>query len=143
MSTATRRAIYGRMAGDTTLNSLLGTPAAGYSKSIYDAVAPEGAPFPFVVFHKQSGLPTQAFGDPSALETDVWLIKAVDRSDSGDTAEAISARVTALMNDGVLSISGAVLLFLRRQSDAATYTEVIDGVQHRHVGCLYRLVSSD
>jgi hypothetical protein len=33
MSTAVRRALYGKLAGDTTLNNLLGTPATNYSKS--------------------------------------------------------------------------------------------------------------
>jgi hypothetical protein len=43
MSTAVRRALYGKLAGDTTLNALLGTPATGYSKSIYHQEAPDGA----------------------------------------------------------------------------------------------------
>jgi hypothetical protein len=46
MSTAVRRAIYGRMAGDTTLNALLGTPPTGYAKSIYHQEAPAGVGYP-------------------------------------------------------------------------------------------------
>lgn len=141
MSTATRRALYGRMAGDTTLNGLLGVPAAGYTKSIYHQQGPQGAGFPFVVFSKSSGVPTEAFGDPDALDTDVWLVKAIDKAASADTAEAIAARLQALLNDATLSISGATLLYLRRQSDVE-YSEVDDGVQYVHVGSLYRLVTT-
>jgi hypothetical protein len=129
------------MAGDTTLNALLASPPSGWSKSIYHQQAPAGAQFPFVVFQKQAGTPTEAFGDPDALDTDVWMVKAVDRSTSADGAEAIQARLQALLNDATLSISGATLLYLRRQSDVE-YPEVSDGVTYNHAGALYRLVTT-
>lgn len=140
MSTPVRRAIYGKLAGDTTLNGILGTPPAGYSKSIYHQQAPAGAGFPYVLFQKQAGNPTEAFGDPSAIDTDVWLVKAVDRNTSADPAEAAQARIIVLLNDATLSISGSVLLYLRRQSDVE-YPEEIDGVQYKHAGSLFRLVT--
>lgn len=139
MSTAIRRALYGKLAGDTTLNNLLASPASGYSKAIYHQEAPQGAAFPFVIFNKQAGTPTEAFQAPSALETDIWLVKGVDRSASADTAEAIQARLQALLNDASLSISGATLLYLRRQSDVQ-YPEVTGGVRYEHAGSLFRLM---
>lgn len=140
MSTAIRRAVYGKLAGDTTLNNLLATPATGYAKAIYFQVAPGGAQTPYVVFSKQSGVPTEAMGDPSAMENDVWLVKAVDHSTTADPAEAIDARVTVLLNDANLTISGATTLYLRRQSDVQ-YPEVTDGETYQHVGSLFRLVT--
>ena len=140
MSTPVRRALYGKLAGDTTLNTILGAPPAGYSKSIYHQQAPAGAGFPYVLFQKQAGNPTEAFGDPSAIDTDVWLVKAVDRNTSADPAEAAAARIIVLLNDATLSISGSVLLYLRRQSDVE-YPEEIDGVQYKHAGSLFRLVT--
>lgn len=140
MSTPVRRALYGRMAGDTTLNGLLAAPATGYSKAIYHNQAPAGAQFPYVIFQKQSGVPTESFGDPDAMDTDVWLVKAVDRDTSADDAEAAAARIKALLNDAPLSISGYTLLYLRRQSDVE-YPEVTDGQTYQHVGSLFRLVT--
>lgn len=139
MSTPVRRAIYGKLAGDTTLNNLLGTVPTGYSKSIFHDIAPTNADHPYVILSKQSGVPTETHGDPSAMENDIWLIKAVDDSDTADPAEAIAARLNVLLNDGTLSISGGTLLYLRRQSDVE-YSEVTDGVQYKHAGALYRLV---
>ena len=139
MSTPVRRALYGKLAGDTTLNNLLGTPPSGYSKSIYYQHAPEGAAYPLVVFSKQAGTPTEAFADPSAYESDVWMVKAIDRDTTADDAEAIQARVAVLLNDATLSISGATHLYLRRQSDI-DYSEVTSGVVYQHAGSLYRLV---
>jgi hypothetical protein len=138
-STAVRRAIYGRLSSDTTLSNLLGAAAPGYSKGIYYQVAPEGAAFPYVVFQHQSGVPTEAMQDPSAYETDVWLVKAVDRNTSADTAESIAARIQTLLNDATLTISGATHLYLRRQSDV-DYPEVDEGIQYKHCGALYRLI---
>jgi hypothetical protein len=139
MSTAVRRAIYGKLSGDTTLNNLLGTPPSGYSKSIYHQQAPAGAQFPYIIFSKQSGVPTDTFGTPGALDTDVWLVKAIDRDTKADDAEAASERCRALLNDASLSISGSTLLYLRRESDVE-YPEVSEGVTYAHVGSLYRLI---
>lgn len=139
MSTAVRRAIYGKLSADGTLTALLGTPASGYAQAIYFQQAPAGADYPFVVFSKQSGVPTEAFGAPSVMETDVWMVKAIDRSSSADGAEAIHARLATLLNDAALSISGASTLYLRRQSDVE-YPEVTDGNLYRHAGSLFRLV---
>jgi hypothetical protein len=139
MSTAVRRALYGKLAGDTTLTNLLGTPATGFSKSIYHAQAPAGAAFPFIIINKQSGVPTETFTDPSGFEEDIWLVRATDRNTTADTAEAIAARVKTLLNDATLTISGATHLFLRRQSDVE-YLETVEGVRYAHCGGLYRLV---
>lgn len=141
MSTATRRGIYGKLAGDTTLNGLLGTPPSGYSKSIFHQQAPAGAAYPLIVFQKQAGNPTEAFGVPSAFEREIWLVKAIDESASADNAEAAAARITVLLNDASLSISGSTLLYIRRESDVE-YPEVTDGVQYRHVGSLFRVVTT-
>lgn len=138
MSVATRRAIYGKLAGDTTLNALLGSPPAGYSKSIYYQSAPEGAGFPFVIIQKQAGTPTYALGE-RALESNVWLVKGVDRSTGADVVDNIASRLDALLTDAALSISGAAQLYLRRESDI-NYATTEDGVVYRHAGALFRLI---
>lgn len=139
MSTAVRRGIYGKLAGDTTLNAALGAPAPNYAKAIYHNSAPAGANFPYVLFSKQSGVPTEAMGDPSAFENDVWLVKVLDHNTTADPAETAADRVKTLLNDAALSISGATLMHLRRQSDVE-YEEVTGGERYQHVGSLYRLV---
>lgn len=141
MSTPIRRALYGAMAGDSTLTGLLGTAAPGYSQNIYHGKAPQGAGFPFVVFSKSSGIPTDAFGTPGALENDVWLVKGVDRAGSADAVEAVQARLKALLNDASLSISGATLCYLRRTQDVE-YPENADGVDYHHAGALFRLTTT-
>lgn len=138
MSVATRRALYGKMAGDSTLTGLLHSPPAGYTKSIFYEQAPAGAQFPYIIFTKQAGTPRYALAN-RAFDNDVWLIKGVDRADTADTADNIASRLDALLTDGTISISGRTQLYLRRESDV-DYAEVTDGVTYRHAGCLFRLV---
>ena len=140
MSVAIRRAIYGKMAGDTTLTAMLGTPPAGYSKGIYYQQAPEGAQYPYVIFSKQAGTPSYAMS-ARAFENDVWLIKGVDRRDTADTVDAIASRLDALLTDATLSISGSTPHYLRRESDV-DYSETSDGVLYRHAGAYFRFIFS-
>jgi hypothetical protein len=129
------------MAGDTTLNGLLGQPAAGYAHAIYHAQAPEDATFPSVIFFKSSGVPTETYGSPDAFDNDVWTIKAVDENSTATVAEEVAGRLITLLDDASLSISGSVLAYLRRQSDIE-YAELVEGVTYHHVGSLFRLVTT-
>lgn len=138
MSTAIRRAIYGKLAGDTTLTNMLAKPPTGYAKSIFYRQAPENATFPFVTFFKQSGMPMQSFHRPSMYDVLTYQVKAVDHNTSQDTAEGIRDRFITLLNDAVLSVSGQNLLLLRRETDLE-YPEIVDGELYVHVGCLFRL----
>ncbi len=138
MSVAIRRAIYGKLAGDTTLTNQLHAAPAGYSKSIYYQQAPEGALFPYVIFSKQSSVPRYSFTS-NMFDSDIWLVKAVDRSDSADVADNIASRLDALLTDASLSISGKTQLYLRRESDV-DYPETTDGKTYRHSGSSFRLI---
>jgi Protein of unknown function (DUF3168) len=138
--TALRRAIYGKLSGDTTLTNLLGAAPDGYTKAIYHGQAPERVAYPLVIFDRQSGVPAETFGDPQALENEIWLVKAIDHGATADTAEAIADRIAGLLNDAALSVSGGSILYLRRQSDV-DYAEIVDGELFRHCGSLFRLVA--
>jgi hypothetical protein len=140
VSAPIRRALYGKLAGDTTLGALLAQPPSGWSHSIYHQQAPEGAQFPYVIFQKQSGTPAYALG-AKAYDEELWLVKGVDRQADGDAdpVDAISARLDALLTDAALSISGRTQLYLRRISDVE-YPEAHGDQRFLHAGFLLRLV---
>lgn len=97
---------------------------------IYYEVAPQSAKFPFVIFHKQSGVPKWAFsGRP--LEWELWVAKAVTTGDSNAATEDIADAIEDALTD-------AVGLWCRRQSDIA-YSEEETGEVYRHLGGLYRV----
>ena len=157
LATRIRRAIYGAMSSDTTLNSLLSTRRpSGRSKSIYYAYAPDGAGAPYVIFNKQSGTPTYTFKDGHAFaDNEVWLIKGVAydgpeivAEDPMDAADNIASRLDALLTDYPLSlpaatpsVEGVVQLYLRRESDIG-FAETAEGEVYYHAGGLYRLIYS-
>lgn len=140
---ATRRALYGKLAGDSTLTNMLGTPPTGFSKSIYYEEAPEKAAFPYVVFLRSSGTPMYGFGAGTAIDSEVWTIKGVDKqpavSATADIADGIASRLDALLTNASLSVSGANNPYLKRESDV-DYPEPADGVVYFHSGGTFRLV---
>lgn len=137
MSVAVRRALYGKMSGDTTLSAMLPAAPSGLSKAIYHEVAPEGANLPYVIFFKSAGTPRYAIG-ARAWDDEVWTIKGV-ASEDPDTADNIASRLDVLLTDGTISISGRTELYLRREGDVE-YGEVADGKRYHHAGGLFRLV---
>lgn len=143
MSVPIRRALYGKLASDSTLTALLGAPPIGYAQSIYYQVAPPGASFPYVVLSKQAGTPRYAISR-KAYDSEVWLVKGVDRDTedrrSADRAEDVASRLDELLTDGTLSISGRTQLLLRRESDV-DYPEVDGDVTYRHSGATFRLIT--
>jgi hypothetical protein len=142
MSLIVRRALYGKLSGDGTLVGLLGTPAPGRSKSIYYDIAPSKAGFPYVIFNKAAGTPSYTFGS-LALDNEVWTIKGVDRQENfsatPDPVDAIASRLSALLTDGTISISGKTQLYLRRISDVE-YPEPSGDQVFFHAGGEYRLI---
>lgn len=141
MSVAIRRALYGKMAGDTTLMNMLNDPAPGFGKALYHQLAPPEAKFPYVVFAKQSGVPAYSMAARD-YDNDLWLVKGVDRQVEGadaDPVDAIAARLDALLTDGSLSISGRRQLYFRRESDVE-YVDLHGDEIFLHAGVLFRLL---
>jgi hypothetical protein len=140
VSVESRRAVYGKLAGDSTLTNLLHAPPTGYGQSIYYEQAPDEAQLPYIVFNLQSDVATYAFAPDPAFNDEVWQIKGVARDESADTVDAIKTRVKELLNDATLTISGANHLYLRWQS-GVDYSENVDGQRYVHAGALFRLVT--
>lgn len=92
-----------------------------------------------MIFHRQAGRPAWAFaGTP--LQSDLWLVKAVDRSASASKAEGIAARIDAVLSDANLSVGGRDQLYLRRETDVE-YAEDDGAETYRHCGAVYRVVT--
>ena len=129
---AIRQGLYEKL-NTASVTSLL----ADGSASLRHAVAPPTGRFPFVIFNKQSGTPIQRFGG-NAYDTHLWLVKAVARDTSSSTAEDIAKAIDDLLDFGTITVSGATLLFLARDSDV-DYVETDGDQTYRHHGALYRV----
>lgn len=131
---AIRRALYAKLTGDATLAALIGT-------RVYDGIAPQSATYPLVVLQHQAGVDAYTFAG-RAFEDHVWLVRAVDKAGSADTADDIAARIDDVLTDGALAITGRRQLYLKRET-TVRYPEVDGDITYRHSGATFRLVSEE
>lgn len=129
-----RRGIYEQLTGTRAVSDLV-------AARVYHAIAPESADYPLIIFHRQSGVPRDAFGAPRALDRQMWLVKCVDEQTTSSTAEAAQATIVSAMESGV-TVTGAIVHDVRYTSPV-DYVEMVNGRQYRHHGALFRLVLSE
>ena len=134
--TAVRQALYSKLTGASAVTDLLAT-----STSVYHGQAPEGAAYPFVIFHQQAGTRTRAQGKTTAFVEETWLVKAVDENSTSDTAEAIAEAVEATLANGTLTVTGRTLHDVYPSGDV-NYLERDGDRTYRHHGANYRVVTS-
>jgi hypothetical protein len=126
-----RAAIGGLLSGDEALRAL----ATG---GVHHGMAPQAADYPFVVFHRQSGVMVWSMRD--FWRNQVWTVKGVCRDGDAAAAEAIDARCEELLNDATMDIEGARLMYLRRESDIPPLQATADnGGIIFQVGGMYRV----
>lgn len=131
-----RQALYQKL-NVTSVTSLL----ANGSASIHHAVAPPTGAYPLLVFSKSSGTQVQRFGG-EAYKTTLWLVKGVAFGKSASVAEDIDKAVFDLLNFSTLTITGASVMHMARESDVEFPETQGDDIYH-HVGGLYRLTYQD
>lgn len=133
---AVRGGLYQKL-NTASVTSLLADGSAG----LYHSVAPPNARFPFVVYNKQSGTSAWRFGG-NAMDTHVWLVKAVDRNEKSGPAEDIAKAIAGVLDFKTLTMSEGQNLFTARESDV-DYVETSGDQQYRHHGAYYRVVVQD
>lgn len=126
MAVNVRKALVAVLRASSGLSEFLPT-----SESIYFENAPQEAGFPFVIIHKQSGGPAYTFGD--FIDSEVWIVKGIDRSDSADRVDDIAREIWLALEDADLQVDGYDLLWCRRQFDIS-YTETEPGQAIHHRG---------
>jgi hypothetical protein len=135
MAATVRHAIFETLLADAQFVALLSAPDA-----VYHRVAPQDARFPFVIVHKQAGIPVWAFSDgDDATDSELWTVKAVDRDSSANTTEALQGRIRTLLHDAPLEVDDYAVLFCRRERDV-DYGEVEEGNVIHHLGDQYRVM---
>ena len=125
---------------DTALYKILSEDTNLMEKitGVYNAVAPEMAEYPFVVFHEQSGIDNYVFGSDYSHRNLVYLIKCVTESPSAKMAGEVYDIIESIVMDRQLTMDGYKNIHLRRESDVK-YPEIVDGIQYWHVGALYSI----
>lgn len=124
--------LYSVLSNDVTLSGLVGGRIYGY-------VAPEGATFPLVIYQFQGGRDVAGVGATRIMTSGVWVVKGVDCETSFTALKAIADRIDALLHKSSGSVAdGQVLACVREEP--FSLVEVIDSVQYRHLGGMYRVL---
>jgi DNA-binding LytR/AlgR family response regulator len=135
MSMATRKALYTKLTTTSGVTTLLAT-----STSVFHGQAPPNAAYPYIILNKQSNRRTRAF-NATAFEDETWMVKAVDRNTTSDTAEAIRNAVATALTNGTLTITGRTVQDLYPIGDI-DYLETEGDQTYRHHGLLFRIVTT-
>lgn len=128
-----RQGLYAKLTGTSAITTQVGGTVV---PRIYHEMAPPNTTYPLLIFSKQAGTKTRAFQTPEAFKREVWMVKAIDRGTTSNTAEAIAAAVDAALDGGTITVSGKQVADLAHVGDIE-YLEVDGDQQYRHAGASY------
>jgi len=105
---------------------------------IYEAMAPQNATFPCVIFNVQvPSVPVRTL-NRVAYENMLYLVKGVTDGPSAAGCGTIAKEIETALIAAPLSITGYGHMLCHREQ-SVNFNEVIDGVRYNHRGGLYRL----
>jgi hypothetical protein len=121
--------IYTTLTGDDEMADLVG-------EQVYHGLAPKEATFPRISFRMQTGVDVAAVGTKRILANQVWLVRAIGQTGSYSDLGPIAERIGELL-EGVHGTVGVACI----REQPFMMEESIDGVQYRHLGGLYRIIT--
>ena len=110
---------------------------------LWEGVAPEGTPFPVVIF--TVGEPQDVGGvgpGPRTMTRALVDVTVVDEAEGYGRIKAPARRLSVLLNGShntAVADGGTVLTCLRRSG--IQYPEQVNGVQYRHLGATYEVLT--
>lgn len=128
---AVETGIYTRLAGYSALTTVLG------GSYIYNRVAPQGQPRPYVVFFHAGGGPDNVY--PGRLQSDTYMVKAV--ADSLSQAATLDGLIDAALHhaEDSLSITGYKTLWVVRENEVQAAERADNGDIIWHYGAYYHI----
>ena len=127
------------LSNDAQLTAMLGKhPDSG--ECIYDALAPAGTPYPYVVFQLQSpGVDTIAVGTIRIAANPLYVVRGVSAS-SFVEAGAIAARVDELLHGTRGQSAGGIVLTCYREYPIKLPPDrTVGNLTYYHCGGAYRV----
>jgi hypothetical protein len=133
-----RQGIFQKLSATSAVTTHVGGTA---NPRIFHDLAPPDAAYPLIIFSQSAGTKTRAFQTPEAFKREVWMVKAVDRSTSSNTADAIAAAVDAALGGGTITVAGKALADLAHVGDIQ-YVEPVGDQTFRHSGASYAVTTT-
>lgn len=128
-------AVFSALSNDAQLTTL----APG---GVYRDVAPQKVSQPFVIVQQMDHADNYQLGRERSYERLVYMVKAVERSDSSSGVIAAANRIETLLQNASLSMSGYALMLIER-TERLRYVEISEenkDIRYQHCGGLYEVV---
>lgn len=125
--------LYSALTGDPTISSAIGS-------RVFNAIAPQGTAFPFIVFNFQAGTDVQGNGTARIQSENVFLVKVISEGAPDATARTVADRIDEVVGKAVHSALDSFLFNGRRQSPVR-FVEPVGDIRFHHVGGLYRITT--
>ena len=139
-SAASLKWLRGLLGADSTLVGLLGAPLSGYTYAIYDSVAPEKAPFPFVII--QAILPgldhVKLHMATTVMSNLRFTIKAVLEDQKTARANEVADRIALLLKNKSTNADGYGMNVF--QIESFSFPEDDGGKMFQHAGGIYEVI---
>ena len=114
-----RKALFAKLNVAGVLSS-----GTGLATAVYNAKAPTGATFPYLIFHEQAASPVQYnFGQGIADETSFWVIQGFADKNSSSTkspqevAETIAQNALTAIGSTLTLTGGGTVTWIGRVND--------------------------
>jgi hypothetical protein len=126
--------LYQVLSADATLVSLVGT-------RIYDTIAPQSCATPFILFSEGGSSDTVGVAASRIFVRGIWLVKAVDQSESFITVTTISDRIDAILQKHSQATVGSNTIYSCSRLSPMRIASVDNGIPFRQTGGLYRIIT--
>jgi hypothetical protein len=124
--------LYGILTGNATLTALHGN-------RVYEGSAPQGVVFPVVIFNYMAGRDVTLVEGTRSHTSSLWLVKVVDKAETFTSTATITSQIDALLHAKKETMDGINYSCLREEP--FFLIEETDGVEYRHQGGMYRVLS--
>lgn len=136
--------VTSKLGADAALAALLGLHGHEVSRDrIWDSVAPEGTPAPWIVFQVGDWADVGVIGpDPRLMVSATLSVKAIDQAESYTRIQPIARRLVAVLHgthNAAVSNGGLILTCLRQHG--VQYPETGAGQPYRHLGAVYEVIT--
>jgi hypothetical protein len=127
----TEKWIFGKLSGDSALNTAVGGRIFGY-------IAPQGTGYPLVLFNLQAGRDIQGPGTSRIQSELLYQVKVISKGPADANTRTALDRIDELIGKAVHNLSDG-FLFSARREQPINYHETNGDIRFQHTGGLYRI----
>ncbi len=113
-------------------------PDAPAYRWLHSKLAPQGTPYPVVIYSCQTAPDIRGVGLQRIATTPTYLVKVIGKTGSASDLAAIQGRIDALLEGFQPTLSLGVMVGSARRNSSLELPEVYNNVRYTHLGGMYQ-----